>query len=192
MKNILLLIAMLPFVLVAQVKQESTTKKSFIFQTIVQTGLLAGGSAESFTLQTVNGFRYRKWFAGLGTGLDFYMQRSIPLYADLRYDFSTKRKTFFLYSDAGVNFAWTKNKQQQNIVDQSPGLFTDAGVGLKITTKKQDALVISVGYSHKQLSETKRGFGRWSWPIWPVESPETFYRYNYKFNRIAVKLGFVF
>lgn len=189
MKNILLLIAMLPFVLVAQVKQESTTKKSFTFQTIVQTGLLAGGSAESFTLQTVNGFRYSKLFAGIGTGLDFYMQRSIPLFADVRYDFSTKRKTFFLYSDAGVNFAWTKNKQQQNIVDQSPGLFTDAGIGLKIATKKQDAFIISAGYSHKQLKETQKGFSWWGWP---AESPETYYRYNYKFNRIAVKLGFVF
>ncbi len=189
MKNILLLIAMLPIVVFAQIKQESTTKKPFTFQTIVQTGLLAGGSAEAFTLQTVNGFRYQKWFAGIGTGLDFYMQRSIPLFADVRYDFSTKRKTFFLYSDAGVNFAWTKNKQQQNIVDQSPGLFTDAGIGLKIATKKQDAFVISAGYSHKQLKETQKGFSWWGWP---VESPETYYRYNYKFNRIAVKLGFVF
>ena len=117
------------------------------------------------------------------------MQRSIPLFADVRYDFSTKRKTFFLYSDAGINFAWTKNKEQQNIIDQSPGLFTDAGVGLKVSTKKQDAFVISAGYSYKHLKETQRGF---SWRIWPVESPETMYRYNYSFNRIAIKVGFVF
>lgn len=189
MKNILLLIAVLPLVVVAQENQQPIKKKPFAFQTIVQTGLLAGGSAEAFTLQTVNGFRYQKWYAGIGTGLDFYMQRSIPLFADVRYEFSTKRKSFFLYSDAGINFAWTKNKEQQNIIDQSPGLFTDAGVGLKISTKKQDAFIISAGYSYKHLKETKRGF---SWGIWPVESPETVYRYNYSFNRIAIKAGFVF
>lgn len=192
MKSILCLLFLLPVIGFAQVKQQQEKIKPFRFETIVQTGLLAGGSAESFALQTVNGFRYQKWFAGIGTGLDFYRQRSIPLFADVRYDFTTKRKTFFLYSDAGINFAWTKNKDQQNIVDQSPGLFTDAGIGLKITTKKQDAFLISAGYSHKQLNETQRGFNWRSWPGWPVDGAETFYRYHYRYNRIAVKIGFVF
>jgi len=189
MKSLLCILFLLPLIGLTQVKPQPEKVKPFKFETIVQTGLLAGGSAEAFTLQTVNGFRHQKWFAGIGTGIDFYMQRSIPLFVDVRYDFSTKRKTFFLYSDAGTNFAWTKNREQQNIIDQSPGLFTDAGIGLKINTKKQDAFVISAGYSHKQLKETQKGFSWWGWS---VESPETYYRYNYKFNRIVVKIGFVF
>ncbi|RXK62346.1 hypothetical protein ESA94_04860 [Lacibacter luteus] len=191
MRKIFCLLLMAPLFVYAQVNQQKQKAMPLKFETIVQTGLLVGDNAESATLQAIAGMRHKKWYAGVGTGLDFYLQRSVPLFADVRYDFSAKRKTFFLYGDAGVNFAWTKNKEQQNIIDQTPGLFTDAGIGLKIATKKQDAFLISVGYSHKQLEETQKGFSWWS-IIGPGVDYASELKYNYSFNRIAIKFGFVF
>jgi hypothetical protein len=95
----------------AQEKVKVPVEKPSRFQTIIQGGLLAGSSTESFALQTINGFRFGNWYAGVGAGLDFYMQRGVPLFADVRYHFSSQRKSFFIYTDAGVHVPWIKKKR---------------------------------------------------------------------------------
>ncbi|MFY7840244.1 MAG: hypothetical protein ACOVP7_08200 [Lacibacter sp.] len=189
MRKVFCLLLMVPLCVYAQVNQQKQKAMPLKFETIVQTGLLVGDNAESATLQAIAGVRHKKLYAGVGTGLDFYLQRSVPLFADVRYDFSAKRKTFFLYGDAGVNFSWVKNQNGQNVTEQPASLYTDAGVGLKITTKKQDAFMLSVGYSHKHLQQTTKGI---SWQTWPIQTTETLFYYDYRYNRIAIKFGFVF
>ncbi|HLO37237.1 MAG TPA: hypothetical protein VK173_01980 [Lacibacter sp.] len=161
----------------------------FKFETIVQGGLLIGDHAEAATIQTVNGFALNNWYAGIGVGLDFYMQRGVPLFADLRYHFSEGRKAFFIYTDAGVHLPWIKNKDGRNIISQSAGLYTDAGIGIRIATKKQDAFLISAGYSYKHVKEKQEGF---NWQPWPQPSGQTVLNYDYRFNRVVLKFGFQF
>jgi hypothetical protein len=165
--------------------------KPLKFETIIQGGLLAGSSTESFALQTINGFSFGKWYAGVGAGLDFYMQRGVPLFADVRYHFSNQRKSFFIYTDAGAHIPWIKNKEQRNIISQGTGLYTDAGVGFRLATKKGDAFLFSAGYSYKHVPEKQEGFSWQSWP-WPQQTDETVLNYNYRFNRVTVKFGFMF
>jgi hypothetical protein len=173
----------------AQEKVKYPVERKFSFQTIIQGGLLAGSSTESFALQTINGFRIGNWYAGVGTGLDFYMQRGVPLFADVRYHLSNQRKSFFIYTDAGVHVPWVKNKEQRNIISQSTGLYTDAGVGFRLATKKGDAFLFSAGYTYKHVAEKQKGF---TWQPWPQPNGETVLNYNYRFNRVAVKFGLVF
>jgi hypothetical protein len=190
MKNsILILFSLMANCSFAQEKLKVPVGKQFSFQTIIQGGLLAGSSTESFALQTINGFSFGKWYAGAGVGLDFYMQRGVPLFADVRYHFSNQRKSFFIYTDAGVHVPWIKNKEQRSIISQSTGLYTDAGVGFRLATKKGDAFLFIAGYTYKHVPEKQQGF---TWQPWPQPNGETVLNYNYRFNRVAVKFGLVF
>lgn len=175
----------------AQEKMKTTAQKPLAFQTIIQGGLLVGNNAEAATIQTINGFALNKWYAGIGVGLDFYMQRGVPLFADVRYHFSQERKSFFIYTDAGVHLPWIKNKEARNITSQDAGLYTDAGIGFRLTTKKQDAFLFSAGYTYKHVAEKQEGFSWQSWP-WPQATGETVLNYNYRFNRVVVKFGLMF
>lgn len=160
-----------------------------VFKTILQGGLLAGSSAEAVTLQVVNGFEFKRLYAGAGIGLDYYMQRGVPLFADLRYRFAGERKSFFMYADAGAHLPWIKNKEERNIISQQTGLYTDAGIGVNLFTKRNNAFVFSVGYSYKHVAEKQQGF---SWQPWPQPAGSNVLNYDYHFNRIAIKAGLMF
>mgnify|MGYP001389237066 CR=1 FL=1 len=190
MKNTLFLFFNLFAVtVIAQEKQTTTVTKQVQFKTIIQGGLLAGSTGEAANIQAVNGFSFGNWYAGVGAGLDFYVQRGVPLFADLRYKFSKQRKSFFIYTDAGVHVPWIKNKEQRNIISQSAGLYTDAGVGFELATKKGDAFLFSAGYSYKHVAEKQQGF---VWGPWPQPGTQNELEYNYYFNRIAIKFGLMF
>lgn len=190
MKNTLfLLFTFLAVTVFSQEKPMATVAKPFQFKTIVQGGLLAGSSGEAAIVQAINGFAFGNWYVGVGAGLDFYLQRGVPLFADLRYKFSKQRKSLFIYTDAGVHVPWIKNKEQRNIISQSAGLYTNAGVGFQLATKKGDAFLFSAGYTYKHVSEKQEGF---SWGPWPQPGGQTVLNYNYHYNRIAIKFGLIF
>src|SRR5580698_558321 len=89
--------------------QQPQNKNAWCFQSINNIGLIIGQKDAAFDLQTVNGFRYKSMFGGVGVGLDYYGFRSVPLFADLRKYFGSNKNAFFIYEDCGVNFAWLKN-----------------------------------------------------------------------------------
>lgn len=173
----------------AQEKQAQASLKPVQFKTIVQSGLLAGSSGEGAVLQAIHGVQWKNFYAGVGAGLDFYMQRGVPIFADIRYRFSKQRKSFFVYTDAGVHVPWIKRPEERNILSQDAGLYTDVGIGFQLATKKSDAFLFSAGYSYKHVAETQEGF---SWQPWPQPAGQNDLRYDYHFNRIVIKFGFMF
>src|SRR5687767_9636251 len=61
------------------------------------------GQAGVFTLfQSVNGFEYKKWFAGIGAGHDSYYYRSFPVFVELK-RFLDRKENFIVYGDIGYN-----------------------------------------------------------------------------------------
>src|SRR5687768_4020311 len=56
------------------------------FTSINQAGVTWGGSGQTLQLQSINGIFYKTFSAGVGVGLDYYWQRTIPLFIDLRKD----------------------------------------------------------------------------------------------------------
>ena len=72
--------------------QETPLLVSHHFTSINKAGLLTGSAGQAANIQTINGLTWSKWFAGVGTGIDYYGTRSIPLFVDLRRNFNTKAK----------------------------------------------------------------------------------------------------
>ena len=132
-----------------------TAEDKLAFKSINSIGLLTGGRGEASSLQTVGGLHIKKWFAGIGIGLDYYETRTIPLFIDLRRNLLQKQKTPFLYVDAGTNFIWKKSIDTYYQPTRSrPQLFYDAGIGYKIPVKNKTAFIFSAGYSVKKIKQT--------------------------------------
>ena len=76
----------------------SAAQKKAIFSSQNYVGLLEGEQKSKLQLQTMNGIKYRTWFIGLGTGIDWYYLRSIPIFLSLNRDFLQKKnRNFFMY-----------------------------------------------------------------------------------------------
>jgi hypothetical protein len=111
MKKSMLAILLFATAYVSQAQTETAAKR-YSFRSINQVGLLEGEQGSAFQLQTINGLQYSKWFAGIGTGLDYYSLRTIPLFGDLRWHMWDNGKTPFIYAGAGTNFVWTKGNAE--------------------------------------------------------------------------------
>src|SRR5688572_9219460 len=88
-----------------EANQEQPVKKGCgcSFSSINQIGGLYGSKGTYFQLQTINGIRYKTWFAGIGAGIDLYTRGGFPVFLDVRKDIFEKRSTPFLYADAGIH-----------------------------------------------------------------------------------------
>lgn len=169
----------------------------FKFHSINNVGLLEGGSDESLQLQTINGASYNGFFAGLGVGLDYYYLKSIPLFVDLRKNFSQRRKTPFLYFDLGAVFPWDRNTTTQWSSGQyKTGFLYDAGVGYSFPIKGRFSMNLSTGYSQRLLKEVNQT-SRWYFltddlPFAPAPSTKDTAYYKYNFHRFSFKIGLSF
>lgn len=174
----------LPFKVFSQI-----TNAKLLYSSINQVGLLTGNRGEAFSVQTINGIKKARSFAGLGVGLDFYGMRSFPLFFDFRRDLSLKKNTPFVYGDAGVNFPSPNyiEKEQARFPSFSPAWFYDFGLGIKLSGKNNRALIVSAGYSLKQIK-----YKALSYTIAPVPQMQTenYDRYNFLYRRLILKIGF--
>ena len=170
-------------------------KNSFKFHSINSVSLLNGENEISAALQSVNGLQKGAWFGGIGLGLDYYIQRSVPLFADLRYEFGKGKNKFFGYADGGINFDWIKENNNSepifiwegfaNSAEYNDGSYVEGGLGYIVGMKKGNGLVLSLGYSYKSLER------KVTYQDWRTQQPTTDI-YKYKLNRIAIKAGWRF
>lgn len=171
----------------SQNKQMQTTKIKY--STINQAGLLSGSQGESGTFETINGIMINKWFTGIGAGIDYYGERDIPVFIDVRRDITSNKNTPFVYTDAGVDLAWLNDnqKRQRSKPVNSPGLFYDLGAGWKLGGRNKRAFIVSAGYSFKQAKE-RLNYTIFN-PALRISEPAVQYM-NYKYRRLVIKVGF--
>ena len=192
MKNIFLILT--AFVC-TQINAQSPEKtKSYLMP---QMGMLSGDQANSFQFQVIGGILSKNWRIGMGTGLDYYKVRSVPVFADLRNYFGGNKKAF-AFANIGYNIPWPLENQYRIFFIQGgntkskfeKGWYTDLGVGYDIQLGKQKNLSVSLGYSIKTFSEKydERLDWIWGWPI-PVGNP-TERKVDYTFRRLSLKAGF--
>lgn len=170
--------------------QKAVTK--FNFQSINEIGFTAGENATRMQVATSNGVGNKKWFAGLATGMDFYRFRTIPLYADIRYRFLKGPGQVFVYTNTGYHFAWATTKEKMNVWQGTStvngGVHLAAGAGYQFNLKNKYAVLISTGYTYKQVTEKFRpvicGFAG-CFPSQVVEE------YKYRLRRLSVKIGWL-
>ena len=167
----------------------SQTKSQF--QTIVAAGIIEGGEKNAMLLQAINGIRYKTWFSGVGTGFDYYNQRSIPLFLDIRKTVFDKSRSPFVYVDGGYHFPWLtgeKKSEYAGDIKAKGGLYYDAGIGYQMRNAKGVALAFSAGYSYKHFS---CNVPQYYYCIWG-NCPQTRQTFDYQLRRISIKaaLGF--
>jgi hypothetical protein len=185
---LLIFLLVIYFPVVAQKK-----KANFKFHSINSIALVNGSNSNSAALQSIAGFSGSHLFAGVGAGLDYYLYRSIPVFMDIRYELGNKSNKFFAYADAGINFSWVQedylfepiiwNGNSSNSFHN--GIYTDAGFGYAVAMKNGNALILSLGYSHKRLKE------KITHTDWRTQELQTDYNI-YGLNRIMIKAGWRF
>ena len=172
--------------------QQNNTNKPLQFHSINNVGLLAGQAGSAFQLQTVNGAQYKSWFGGIGIGLDYYGYRTIPLFIDLRKEFSKAHNKLFVYADAGPNFYWKRNKDaKQFLIDDKfkNGFYSEAGAGHKIKINQKSSLLFCAGVSYKKITE--EGHSVWFDLGFP-DAPYPLEKINYNLNRLVLKTSIEF
>ena len=170
--------------------QEAPEKTRPVFHAIGSVGLLEGSNSSSFQLQLLNGFAYKGWFGGIGTGLDYYYIRSIPVTGYVEKQV-TARLPVFLYGSGGVHFIWGRNMPDDggwSSTEYNHGLYYDAGLGYRFNVGNRSAIRLSLGYSEKRFRETRTYP---SWTSWPSTTMHTEV-YRYQLQRLSLKAGFQF
>jgi hypothetical protein len=171
-----------------QPKQKNTR-----FQSYNAFGVLTGESGVSVGIQSVNGVQWKSFFIGGGLGLDFYGIGTTPVFLDMRKTFGKSKRQFFVYGDLGAQFAWPGRFEAYDGSNEKPdlrgGLYTDIGLGYLAGIGKNDALVLSVGYTYKTLTEKIMAYPLClpGVPCEPTQAEDI-----YRFNRISLKIGWRF
>ena len=158
------------------------------FHSINAVSILAGSSDNGLLVTTINGFQFQKTFIGIGLGYDNYNFKSVPLFIDARYNIFGKKNKIQLVANAGINFPFSKQQtiDKINPVTYSPGLFCEAGIEYRIPAKKH-AAIVGLVQSFKQVKAVGNyvlipTIGELIVPI----------HYNYRFARLAIRVGWEF
>lgn len=156
-------------------------------------GLLEGESRAAFQLQTIHGVKFKTWHAGIGTGLDYYRFRTIPLFLDLNKDLVFNERTFFVSGDIGTNFVWDNGTGSMGWGSSeskfTPKLYWAGGLGYRAFFKnKREAFLINLGYSFKHVREEL------TVSTFCIDPPCTVSKdvYDNKLNRISIRVGLQF
>jgi hypothetical protein len=176
---------------VAVAQQKNVKQKDLRFHSITQAGLLAGSSDGQLLLQTTIGLKYKTYFAGAGVGLDYYQVRSVPVFIDVRKYIFDKPQSPFVYADAGVNFPWARQNEENWNIKYKTGSYFDFGIGYHFPLKKSLALVVSGGYSQKTLSAKEYTMNWFLSSSWPPPGGYII-NYDYTFRRFNIKAGLSF
>ncbi len=189
MKAIVAMVVLLVIVSPVTSQEMKTAGRKIKFSSVNQAGVLTGSSRESWLIQTINGIKKDRWSTGIGVGIDFYVERGVPLFLDIRRDLLNKKNTPFIYADGGTYFQWLNfiQKERRMAIERYPGIYYDLGAGWKLTGKNNRSFIVSAGYTLKQAKE-KSTSNLWM-PI-PVTTPREREYYKYKYQRIVLKVGF--
>lgn len=181
------LLFLFPYPLLAQQK---TGNDRIHFSSQNYIGMIEGEIGVSFQVQSINGISYKSWFTGIGTGIDHYYERSIPLFLSIGKFLPTGKIPFYLNGDFGINVPWVRFPvyyEGNNKLHSS--FYWAGGLGYKSGSKKnKHGFLLNVGYSFKQLSQKTEYVYPCLTPPCPVDKQST----NYRLNRISVKAGWMF
>jgi hypothetical protein len=186
MKNILLLMLL---VLMTAVCQAQTKKLKF--HSLNSVAMTAGESRATAAYETINGFEFSTWFAGLGVGLDNYHFKSIPVFMDTR-KYLGSNKLVFLFGNIGADCPAQKQAAKEFTYHDyyyfKPGIYADAGIGYRFAVIKKPLLVFSLSNSYKSMHARTGVYTE----CLIAPCPVTFKDYHYNFYRLMVRAGLMF
>lgn len=181
----------LTIVLVFTVAVSLAQQKKLKFHSLNSIAITSGESAAAAAYETVNGFQFSSWFAGLGAGLDNYHFKSIPVFMDAR-KYLGNKKQVFVFANIGADLPAQKQAAKEFSYHDHyyyiGGLYADGGIGYRFPVFKKTALIFSLSNSYKSMQAKSI--------IYPeclvAPCPVTFKDYHYNFYRLMVKAGLMF
>ncbi len=168
-------------------------KEKIKFSSINQAGFLKGSSDQTYQLQTINGVKYKTWFAGIGVGLEEYYLKTVPVFIDVRKNLFEHKASPFLYADLGVSFSSENAKQTQwQRTEYKKGIYYDLGIGYRVAFAGSLSFNFSAGYSCKTLHEARYNYYYSDFPpydniVWHKEAD-----YDFTFRRLSIKTALQF
>ncbi|MFC2098447.1 hypothetical protein ACFLSP_01745 [Bacteroidota bacterium] len=149
-------------------------------------GALIGSGNDNnaiFSLQMVNGYKFgKRYYPGIGVGLEFYEQAVVPVFADFTYLLGTHRVNPFIRGSLGYSIPLEDPEDQWgSTTNNNGGFLYSAGLGTSIRTGSSSALVLSLVYRFQSLKSVYTE--EWSNEVLNIEK---------QFNRIALRIGFIF
>ena len=180
--------------------QEKSTAADPFFHSINTIGWLKNNTGHAAQLETINGMQFQSWFAGLGTGIDYQLYRSIPLFIDVRKELGKTANKLFVYADAGTNFYWQRNTDTKEFPANNKiknGFYGAAGLGYTIRLKGNTSFLISAGYSYKQLTVNGNYYTIYPYlgpyvDYGPAMEPGVAGKQEHSLNRLVIKAGIAF
>lgn len=166
--------------------------KEIKFHSINSIGLAFGEHGSAMILQSVNGVAYKRFYSGIGFGLDYYNYNSRPLFFDQRFFLGESGDVFF-YGDIGYNFSTRNNKPGDEVYYTkyhfSGGIYTDIGIGYRVKLKSRSFITFSSGFSYKKINNKVSV----SSPC-PLQEacPVDYSNYRYGNGRVVLKAGIDF
>lgn len=188
MRNKLLVTVILSFIISAALaqQQEKVVTGSF------HLGLLEGEQGSALQLGLLGGVKTKTWITSLGTGLDYYGIRSIPLYLNVQKNIFNKNKTPFVYVGGGYHFLWLPTMYSDmgwgNPAQSTGGLYYQFGVGYQVPAFKTGSLFLSAGYSEKQYQQESTEY----YPCLIGPCPGSVSTISYRLRRLAITTGLRF
>ena len=167
------------------------TKKVHTEVSII-TGPLDGERGTSAQIEVIPGIKFNGYHIGIGTGVDYYFIRTVPVFLDFKKVFKPNKNSVFAYADAGFDYPWPSNanKIAQPQLNFTCGHRLAGGIGYQLAAFKNTFLQMSVGYSYKQLKQNVQGWVTIYDPR--VDWFDYTQHYIYKLNRLAFNIGLSF
>lgn len=155
------------------------------FSSINTAGFTAGHSGPYGVVQTINGINFENWFSGLGIGIDYYQNKSLPLFFDARRFIA--KSNLFLFADPGYNLPLKKRPAEKVYYSDyyrlKGGFYGEGGIGYKIQLHGKAGLLFTWGYSYKKLVFKPGGKCATS------SCPLNYGTYEYQYTRLQFKAG---
>jgi len=155
-------------------------------------GMLIGKSesndAQTYSLHTSAGFQFNHFFGiGLGLGIEKLQTEIIPTYLSVKSYLTTKENSPFLHFYIGYSVPLSKEKNTDqmyvnNTLKYNGGINVGLDIGIISFKTPNRAITITAGYRYQHVKET----GEINYYHSSTETN------IYDFNRLAIKLGFMF
>ncbi|HEV7779977.1 MAG TPA: hypothetical protein VGO58_01865 [Chitinophagaceae bacterium] len=191
MRRVILLAMVLTALHYSPAAQQQKAGKKLQFGSQNYAGILEGEAGTSFQAQTINGVKYKTWFTGIGLGLDYYYDRSIPLFLSVSKFLPSVKIPLYFNADAGVSIPWSRNDIYyfESAPTDATSFFWAGGLGYRFRSRQNDhGFLLNLGYSYKHLIQENEYVNPCLVPPCPVEKE----RYDYRLKRLSVKVGWMF
>lgn len=148
--------------------------------------LIGSGSNDKniiYSVQMVNGYKFRgRYYPGIGTGIEFYDQAYVPVYADFKYFLFNYRVSPYFRGSLGYTIPIEDPPEEYGArTDNLGGFLVAAGIGTSVRTGYSSVLVISLVYRFQSLKSTYTE--EWNDEVLNLEK---------QYNRLALRIGFIF